>query len=212
MIRFPRQPEPAFWGPFEHRWLYGGRPEARPLHKWHHDKKTLATCFHAEVRAPGDPRSCAYCDGPLAVESAETIDHFVPQSKCRQLALAWDNLYPACSRCNTVEKRAKASCWLLRPDVDPVEAWIDYDEQTGRLGLAPEVTDRATRLRVRRTLRVFGLNTTERNESRRRLYRTLENAWRRGDNDYVAQAVTDGPYRFVARRFLASKKPVGVLV
>jgi uncharacterized protein (TIGR02646 family) len=164
------------------------------------------------VRPRNDPHSCAYCDGPLTVESAETIDHFVPQSRCRELALAWENLYPACSRCNTVEKRARAACWLLRPDVDPVDEWIDYDEQTGRLGVAPEVTDRVTRLRVRRTLRVFGLNTTERNENRRRLYRMLGTAWRAGDNEYLARAVSEGPYRFVAKRFLASKKHVGMLV
>lgn len=212
MMSFPRQPEPSFWGGFERWWLYEAGPKARPLHDKRLDGKTPSDWFHELVRPTGAPRSCAYCDGLLRVETAETIDHLVPQSKCREMGLTWNNLYPACTICNSVEKGKRYSCWLLRPDVDPVEEWIEYDEQTGRLDPAPHVVDRVIRLRIRRTLRILGLNSTERREIRRKLFRMLLTWWKTGENDSIVEAVKEGPYRFVARKFLASKKPMGMLV
>jgi uncharacterized protein (TIGR02646 family) len=211
MIRFPRQPEPSFWGGFERWWLYEAPPKARPLHDKRREGRTPADWFHALVRPAAAPRNYAYCDGRLLVESGEAIDHFIPLSSCRNLGLTWANLYPACDHCNTKAKRTKASCWLVRPDADPVDDWIDYDEQTGRLEPAPHV-DRATRLRIRRTLQTLRLNTTERTKIRRDHYRMLLRCWMTGDNAYLDEAAKAGPYRFVARKFLASKKPVGVLV
>jgi len=52
---------------------------------WRRGKRTLAEHFHSEVRAPREPARCAYCDGRLGVESRRTVDHFVPEARCRAL-------------------------------------------------------------------------------------------------------------------------------
>ena len=212
MNPFPRRPEPSFWGEYERRWLYEAGPRVDPLHDWQRLGRTLAQWFHDEVRPPGEARNCAYCDGPLGAESPATIDHFIPKSRCRALGLSWENLYPACSLCNTQAKRTSGSCLLLRPDLEPVGSWVDFNPRTARLEPAPELTERVCRVRVERTLRVLRLNTTTRVGIRRRAYRDLQNAWALGDLERVVHAATDGPYRFIARKFLASKKAFGVLV
>lgn len=212
MTPFRRQAEPSFWGPYERRWLYEAVGKTiRPLHDWEVEpeqgsgKRSLASWFHALVRAAGEPARCAYCDGPLRTESAETIDHFIPQSKCRDLALTWSNLYPACTRCNTTFKRTQWSCRLVRPDVDPVEDWFDFDEETGALAPAPEL-DRQTRARVRLTIRVFQLNTSDRCAARQMCLRGLQNAFRCRDLDYIVEAMRQGPYRFIAKKFVAGNR------
>lgn len=44
---------------------------------------------------------CAYCECELNVESKDvTIDHFKPKSVYPALVIEWDNLFPACLRCN----------------------------------------------------------------------------------------------------------------
>lgn len=213
MIRFPRQSEPEFWGQFERRWLYESQGKGEPL-RWKHEKQTLAEHFHERVRPSGEPRNCAYCDGRLRSTSAETIDHFIPKKGpglAWRLALAWANLYPACSYCNSTAKRTGGSCFLVRPDVDPIDAWLFYDPETGSLEPAPEL-DRLQRARVRRTLRILRLNTATRREERRKLFQELRRAWRSGDNEYIAAARRDGPYRIVVRAFLGARKPFGPLV
>jgi uncharacterized protein (TIGR02646 family) len=209
---FHRRPEPDFWGSYERRWLYETTGESVDPLRWRHLGSSLAEIFHARVRPEGEPRRCAYCDGRLGVESPETIDHFISKKRWgRTFTMAWDNLYPACTHCNSTYKRERGSCLLVRPDVDPVDAWFDFHAETGRLAPAPEL-DRRTRWRVWKTIRVLGLNTTERCELRRKLLRDLDRANRIGDNEYLVEAAKRGPYRFVARKFLAGKKSFGPLV
>lgn len=211
MRRFPRQAAPPFWGACELRWLYETPSDAVDPLSWRRDRRTLAAHFHERVRPEGEPRRCAYCDGPLGVESPETIDHFIGKAHGRAFTLAWDNLYPACAVCNTTYKGEQGSCALVRPDVDPVEAWFEFHEESGRLAPAPEL-DRQTRARVRLTIRVLGLNSSERCTMRRVLLRALQVRWKAGDLEYVREALTTGPYRFVAEKFRASKKRFGALV
>lgn len=211
MKRFERQAEPDFWGAYERRWLYETTgPTVDPL-AWKHRRRTLAQHFHERVRAAHEPRRCAYCDGPLGVESPATIDHFLGKESSRALTLWWNNLYPACVQCNSGHKGRRGSCVLVRPDVDPVDAWFDFHEETGRIAPAPEL-DRRTRARVRLTIRVLGLNTTARCDQRRRLLRELQVRWNAGDLEYVKEALVQGPYRFVAERFRASRKRFGALL
>jgi len=130
---FRRQPEPDFWSAKEAKWLalspdWGDRD---PLNDWHHEKRSLGTAFRALVRAPDEPRMCAYCDGSLTEQSRETLDHFLPRHAFPMLALSWHNLFPACDRCNSEYKRTRWSCRLVKPDADPVDTYFDLDEHTG---------------------------------------------------------------------------------
>lgn len=44
---------------------------------------------------------CAYCECILGIESKDaTIDHFLPKSTHEELVVEWENLFPACLRCN----------------------------------------------------------------------------------------------------------------
>lgn len=44
---------------------------------------------------------CSYCECKLGIESKDvTIDHFLPKSKNPDKVIEWENLFPACLRCN----------------------------------------------------------------------------------------------------------------
>ena len=62
-------------------------------------------------------RHCAFCDGPLGIESRETVEHFRPKSKFPELAFAWENLFPCCDVCQS-HKGERFDLHLLKPDDD----------------------------------------------------------------------------------------------
>ncbi len=207
MNRFDRQPAPSFWAGKERQYLDRITEASDALNKWAHDKKALARWFHECVRPVGEPSNCSYCDGELRLTSSETIDHFIPCHFDRSTGLHWPNLYPACQACNTKFKGTQWSCKLLRPDVDPVEQWIAFDPDDGKLSPAPE-RDRKTRARVRLTIRVFGLNEPSRCKARRQVWKNLRNAVNSVegiDQETLDKYGTEGPYRLVARLFLATR-------
>lgn len=202
MTPFRRQPEPPFWGDKERRWHalapdWGARD---PLNDWRYENRSLGAWFHELCREASEPRMCAYCDGSLTEQSRETIDHFLPEHEFRELALSWENLFPACDRCNSTYKKERWSCRLVKPDIDPVEELFDVDEQTGWLRPRAHL-DWPTRVNVRLTIRVFRLNERHRCEGRRRVMREIRNAWKR-DPTTLEERVAKGPYRFVAQRTL----------
>ena len=44
---------------------------------------------------------CSYCECALGIESKDvTIDHFLPKKSHEGLVVEWENLFPACLRCN----------------------------------------------------------------------------------------------------------------
>jgi hypothetical protein len=95
---------------------------------------------------------------------------------------------------------------LLGQDAHLLDAWIDFHEETGRVVPLPEL-DRATRARVRLVIFALRLNDGRRRQARRRLLRMLQRAWKIGDLRSVKEALAQGPYRFIGRKFLASKRP-----
>jgi hypothetical protein len=148
-------------------------------------------------------------------QSRETIDHFLPRHRDAfpELALAWENLFPACDRCNSQYKKTRWSCRLVRPDTDPVEGYFDLDEATGQLHPVADL-DWDTRVNVRLTICVFRLNDSHRCIGRLRVLnylRTVSRAYqgeadaKDGEEVALAEFAAQGPYRFVARRFLKSK-------
>lgn len=218
MMPFVRQPALGSWWDAKQERLFelllGGRDVPDGILGWTHEGRTVADWFHSRVRAPGEPKLCAYCDGALRETSVETIDHFFPKHAFPWLALAWENLYPTCERCNEHEKGRQWSCHLIRPDVDLVahkatsmEAFsrlFDFDPCTGRLRPALEAT-RKMRARVRLTLRILGLNNAERCHARKRRWLALLNASKTNDEEFILEDAVNGPYRFVAEQFLAAQ-------
>jgi uncharacterized protein (TIGR02646 family) len=211
---FERQPEPGFWAAKEKQWLdlapdFGERD---PLNDWSHQKRSLGTWFRALVRPPGEPCLCAYCDGPLDEQSRETIDHFLPRHEFPELTVSWQNLFPACDRCNSEYKKTRWSCRLVRPDTDPVDTYFDFDELTGRLRPAAHL-DWPTRVNVRLTIRIFRLNEKPRCNGRLRVLQEMRSAYKRDaetlerDRPTLEERAKKGPYRFVARRFLEAMPP-----
>lgn len=207
MTPFRRRAAPGFWLEHEARWRAKGAAmrAGDALHGWRHERGSLAQAFHHAVRAEGEPLLCAYCDGELRATSPETIDHFIPESLARrlglfELGLSWANLYPACAECNSTHKRDRWSVLLLRPDADPVEDYFAFDALTGALYPSPEAP-RLARARVRRTLRLVGLNTEVRYQARLRLFRRLQRAAALGDRETLKEMAQGGPYRFIARWF-----------
>lgn len=215
MTPFSRQPAPAFWAAKEEQWRKLGPDFGKkdPLNDWTHRNRSLGAWFHDHVRAPSEPRNCAYCDGSLEEQARETIDHFAPRSAFPELALAWQNLFPACDVCNEKHKGEQWSCQLIRPDTDPVDDWLDVDMTTGALRPSASISDPIIRGRVRLTIAVLGLSTDRRCNSRMRVIQAMRNAWKRDaatrerDAGSLDAYLTDGPYRFVARRFLDAVPP-----
>lgn len=207
MTPFRRRLAPRYWLDFETRWRTKGAQlsAADALHGWRYEGRSLAQAFHRAVRADDEPLLCAYCDGELRATSPETIDHFLPTSLSRRLGLfelelSWMNLFPACVECNSTHKRNRWSIFLLRPDTDPVDAYFAFDALTGALYPSPEAP-RLARARVRRTIRLVGLNTELRCQARLRFFRRLQRAHAHGDRETIAELAQGGPYRFIARWF-----------
>lgn len=201
MVPMSRQPEPAFWAMKENGFKAGTLAAADALHGWRHKKRSLAEWFHAMVRRSDEPQSCAYCDVLLREGSRATIDHFIPEYACRELGLAWLNLYPACDNCNSTQKQTRWNCQLVRPDIHPVEDWFVFSPFDGRLRCG--VADKKIRLRVRLTIIVLGLNTPERCQARLRTWRDLRNAIKHPKDDAALKDyAASGPYRIVARTFI----------
>jgi uncharacterized protein (TIGR02646 family) len=206
---FARLPAPELWAAKEKQWLSGEVDWTRvdPL-AWETKGRSLRELFHQHCRSESEPLLCAYCDGDLRVTSGDTIDHFVPKAEFPELRLSWHNLFPACHLCNSRYKREQWSCALVRPDTDPVDAWFDVDLETGAVRASPEIEDATIRARIRLTIVVLRLNTPDRCKARHDVVRACRNAWKREastrehDRPTVHERAMQGPYRFVARRFL----------
>ena len=140
-------------------------------------------------------------------QSRETIDHFLPRHEFPELSLSWENLFPACDRCNSTYKRTKWSCRIVKPDTDPVDTYFDFNPVSGRLRPSASL-DWPTRVNVRLTIHVFRLNDPHRCKGRLRVMNECRNAWKRDritlerDQQTLEERVSNGPYRFVARQVL----------
>lgn len=131
---------------------------------------------------------CAFCDGPIGLESRETVEHFRPKSQFPQFAYAWDNLFPCCDQCQS-SKREGFDPALLKPD-SPEYAFANYfvaNYKSGALDPSPHADDVA-RNRTEVTIRMYGLNLPARKIARKR-------EWERFHRDLEA-CIADYNYRF----------------
>lgn len=215
MNKFVRMPPRPEWLELEAQW----REECRTLEqtaktnhwarvsKWRRNNTPMAHMFHKTVRPVGEPRLCAYCDGPLMAQSPETIDHFMPQAVCctlgrLELILKWDNLFPSCFTCNTSAKRDQWSPLLLKPDTDHVDDYFEFDLQSGEIRARRGLNENAAK-RASETILTFGLNEFERPQARKFLVdHCLTNARDLPNVDTIRLLFASGPYRFVVRTFV----------
>jgi len=116
---------------------------------------------------------CAFCDDllfPVVGEIGE-IEHFRPKSKFKNLAYAWANLYPICSRCNGT-KNDRFDTLLLRPDEKGYKYsdWFRLDPNT--FELKPQKLGNPNWLRAEKTIELYGLSKND--KITRRQYEFIE--------------------------------------
>lgn len=93
--------------------------------------KLLRFYRHREIQKKLEEASCKKCSFCECVPSEGgnlEVEHFAPKSIYPELAFEWDNLLPACSKCNqsktnhdTIKKP------ILNPAVDNVEECLDFN-------------------------------------------------------------------------------------
>jgi len=111
---------------------------------------------------------CAFCDGPVDLESRATVEHFRPKSQFPELAYAWQNLFPCCDKCQA-NKRENFDERLLKPD-DELYTFSRYficNYRNGEPEPAPEA-EQTDSERVVETIRLYGLNSPFRKTARKR--------------------------------------------
>ena len=187
------------------RWSldYASHKRADPAHKFRWPDVSLEgqrvplNRYLLAILLAATANHCAYCDGfPVGETSRETIDHFRPKGLERffHLAFDWENLFPACDKCQD-EKKDRFEEGLLKPDTTgyDFDAYFDFNAKTGEL----EPNRRARpedQARAQLTIATFGLNSAARCASRRRHFE-------RHYRDVVAlsrEDLDDLPYRYLA--------------
>jgi len=111
---------------------------------------------------------CAFCDGPVGIESRETVEHFRPKSRFPELAYQWENLFPCCDVCQA-NKRERFEDGLLKPDAHDYDfnRYFVVNYQSGELEPAPYASEEAQQS-ARITLDLYGLNEPARKRARKR--------------------------------------------
>ncbi|WP_213778448.1 HNH endonuclease [Caballeronia sp. dw_276] len=131
---------------------------------------------------------CAFCDGPVNLESRATVEHFRPKSTFPELAYTWTNLFPCCDKCQQ-NKGEHFDDRLLKPDEDlyTFAKYFICNYRNGELEPAPE-GGQLDRERVVETIRIYDLNSPLRKAARRREWEFFQR--------HDAPDIDDFHYRF----------------
>jgi uncharacterized protein (TIGR02646 family) len=127
---------------------------------------------------------CAFCDGPVWLESRATIEHFKPKRDFPALAYEWTNLFPSCDMCQS-NKREDFDERLLKPDVEDYSfsRYFIANFRTGELEPSPDATEEDA-ARVTETIRLYGLNSPQRKAARRREWENFRRHEEPNINDF----------------------------
>ena len=169
MVRTPRQEAPlprlvrnqARW---TRRWeeIQAGRRRG----EW-------ATKAAKKALRPGLERlahgKCAFCESPLGVTADPGIEHYVAKTIAVGLAFEWDNLFPACPKCNGAKGNTDHNNVLLKPDAEDPEPYFWVHPDTGELQPHPAL-DEARRGRAVFTRDLCDLNRRGLTSQRAELY------------------------------------------
>ena len=116
---------------------------------------------------------CAYCGGPLQLESLSTVDHLRPKRVFKELAFSWSNLHASCTVC----QRNKGEKWceiVLQPDQAAYDfsAYFIANFATGAVDPSP-LASPSHQERAQATIEFFGLNSEPRRTARLRELRAF---------------------------------------
>lgn len=119
----------------------GERPEAltdevcEELKKLYSENNEKAVWNSSKIKKPlkealleMSHSKCSFCECKVDIESKDaTIDHFLPKSLRPDLVVEWENLFPACLRCN----REKRDCTevLLNPCENEPKEFLALSKQ-----------------------------------------------------------------------------------
>jgi uncharacterized protein (TIGR02646 family) len=131
---------------------------------------------------------CVYCESALNVTAALQIDHYVPKSVYPDDVLTWDNLLPACSKCNGAKGEEDHGGTLLKPDIEDPELFFWIHPDTGALQPHPSLDADSVR-RASETIRICDLQRgalcTQRVQMARRVARWLERLERLANDEML---------------------------
>ena len=124
MIKLTRPPKPQILVDNERIWV---QPllEAIKVHGSYKDipkldkEKLISFYRHNEIKQslfPSSNYKCAFCEGKPSENGNIEVEHFLPKSIYPEQIFSWENLLPACRKCNDA-KRAHDS--HLEPIINP---------------------------------------------------------------------------------------------
>lgn len=115
---------------------------------------------------------CSYCDGFPLKSGERTIDHFKPKSEFPLEVCCWENLYLACTHCQSAEvKGDKYDERLLRPDEETYqfEEYFYYDYTTHQIKVLQYISEEK-QLRASITMEILAFNNLTMIECRRQMF------------------------------------------
>ncbi len=133
------------------------------VRNYHHKdiKEVLFNCSHEK---------CSYCE-IIPSSSYMEVDHFEPKSRYPELVLDWDNLLPACRKCNSYKSNHDTRVFpIINPTKINPEPYFDYSF----LSINPSNTSPDWYL-SKRTIDVCNLNRYELSKERTELLSHLDN-------------------------------------
>jgi uncharacterized protein (TIGR02646 family) len=129
---------------------------------------------------------CVYCESLLDVTSYLEVEHYHPKTVHQHLTFDWDNLLPACRRCNNAKGEEDHGGILLKPDIEDPEPFFWIHPDTGRLEPHPNLDADGVR-RAIETIRICDLQRpalcTRRTEMLNRIGRWLRQVTDEGLSD-----------------------------
>ena len=163
---------------------------------WYQKDKTSARDYILPALRLMNQGHCSFCDAfPLMGSSKEPIEHFQPKSDPRfhELAYVWSNLYYSCECCQS-HKGEHFEDGLLQPDAPEYEClhYFEFDFTTGEMRPRSKAGD-ADRQRAEVTIRLYGLNESDRPKRRREVLRdwqrkNIPEIDRASDRDFLEAA------------------------
>ena len=164
------------------RWIvYGERYAVQTNRSYYNypkiDKKKLNHLLLPILMEQTDDH-CSYCDGFPLMNADTTIEHFKPKSKFPEDVCNWENLYVACSHCQSV-KGEQFDDLLLRPDdiTYHFEAYFFYDYTEHKIKILPNLPPDKLE-KAEKTCKILDFNHKAMVESRRQSY---EGFWDKPD-------------------------------